>query len=114
MSIDQNGQRLFTATDAQGNIRQLSQDESNNLIKDYLSKDAGDKETLSAKQNAWYEEGAKMLEGMGINETLQEKYSARGRRRARIIGDSAKNLAANGRAQREYKVEHQNRGTGWN
>ncbi len=114
MSINQNGQRLFTATDAQGNIRQLSQDESNNLIKDYLSKDASDKETLSAKQNAWYEEGAKMLEGMGINETLQEKYSARGRRRARIIGDSAKNLAANGRAQREYKVEHQNRGTGWN
>ena len=114
MSIDQNGQRLFTATDDQGNIRQLSQDESNNLIKDYLSGDAANKETLSAKQNAWYEEGAKMLEGMGINETLQEKYSARGRRRARIIGDSAKNLAANGRAQREYKVEHQNRGTGWN
>ena len=55
-----------------------------------------------------------MLENMEINETLQEKYSARGRRRARIIRDSAKNLAATGRRQREYKVEHQNRGSGWN
>lgn len=81
----------------------LSADQQNNILSSYLEDDWASKETASAKQNAWYEEGAKMLESMNINETLQEKYSARGRRRARRVYDQ--NLAAQG-TDRNYKINH--------
>lgn len=84
----------------------LSTDQQNSLLSSYLEDDWSTKETASAKQNSWYEEGAKMLENMGINETLQEKYSARGRRRARRVYDQ--NLAARG-ADRNYKVQNTSR-----
>lgn len=84
----------------------LSTDQQNSLLSSYLEDDWSTKETASAKQNSWYEEGAKMLENMGINETLQEKYSARGRRRARRVYDQ--NLAARG-VDRNYKVQNTSR-----
>ena len=84
----------------------LSTDQQNSLLTSYLEDDWSTKETASAKQNSWYEEGAKMLENMGINETLQEKYSARGRRRARRVYDQ--NLAARG-VDRNYKVQNTSR-----
>lgn len=84
----------------------LSTDQQNSLLSSYLEDDWSTKETASAKQNSWYEEGAKMLENMGINETLQEKYSARGRRRARRVYDQ--NLAARG-VDRNYKVKNTSR-----
>ncbi len=84
----------------------LSTDQQKSLLSSYLEDDWSTKETASAKQNSWYEEGAKMLENMGINETLQEKYSARGRRRARRVYDQ--NLAARG-VDRNYKAQNTSR-----
>ena len=84
-------------------LSNLSTDQQNSILSTYLEDDCSSKETASAKQNAWYEEGAKMLEAMGINETLQEKYSARGRGRARRTYDQ--NLVPRG-TDRNYKINH--------
>ena len=81
----------------------LNADQKRALLTEALESDWSSKETASAKQNAWYEEGAKMLESLGINETLQEKYSARGRNRARRLYDQ--NLAPQG-VGRQYKINH--------
>lgn len=93
-------------TDALNTFNALNEGQKQNALSNYLEDDWSTKETLSAKQNAWYDEGAKMLESLGINETLQEKYSARGRRRARIVYDQ--NLAARG-VDRNYKVQQTSR-----
>ncbi len=94
-----------------------SDDQKNALLIRALEDDWSSKETASAKQNAWFEEGAKVMETMGINETFQEKYSARGRRRARRLYD--RNLPNNTyrdpntnmtyRGNRQYNVSHENR-----
>ncbi len=55
---------------------QLSDDEKRDVLTMALENDWSSKQTAAGKQEAWFNEGTKILEGMNINETLQEKYSS--------------------------------------
>lgn len=90
----------------------LSGDQIQDLLGVALENDKNDKQTAAAKQKAWYEDGAKMLENMGINETLQEKYSSRGRnmRRANVL-NRPDDPGYDEPIYRDYARSHQHRGT---
>lgn len=89
----------------------LSGDQITDLLGIALENDRNDKQTAAAKQKSWYEEGTKILESMGINETLQEKYSARGSRgdiRSRILYDRRRD-GYDQPTNRNYGVSHEYR-----
>lgn len=90
----------------------LNADEQRYAMAQTMDSDLAGKKTMSAKQNTWYDEGAKILEAFNANETLQEKYSAAGRRRALRFRDTDASLANRGAAGRGYKRDHRNRGRG--
>ena len=88
----------------------LTPDEQDDLFRTYLENDWSSKQTAAKKQEAWYKEGSQILEGMDINETLQEKYSSTRRHasirqaRAAAFADSHDNILgrAVGTAGRVY------------
>lgn len=95
------------------NYAALSQDEKKNAMAQFLEDDWGSKQTAANKQEAWYNDSAKLLEGFGINETLQEKYSTRGEGayRANHMYRNGPGYDAPERGHRGYARSHQYRST---
>lgn len=89
----------------------LSADEQRNAMAQTLEADWGSKQTAANKQEAWYNDSSKLLEGFGINETLQEKYSRRGEGayRANRMYRNGPGYTAPERGHRGYARSHQYR-----
>ncbi len=96
------------------NYAALSPDEQRHAMAQYLEDDWGSKQTAANKQEAWYNDSAKLLESFGINETLQEKYSTRGEgayRASRMYSSRRPGYDAPVRGHRGYALSHQYRTT---
>lgn len=94
------------------NYAGLGADEQQNVMARYLEEDWGNKQSAAGKQKALFEDGAKLLESFGINETLQEKYSTRGEGayRANHMYRDAPGYSAPQLGHRAYARSHQYRG----
>lgn len=87
-------------------------DTKNRIMQQYLENDMSNKQTIAAKQEAWYKEGAEMLKAFNIDEKPQEKYASTRtmRRRAnRLYDDTRAGYKPPADGHRGYGTSHQYR-----
>lgn len=87
-------------------------DAKNHIMQQYLENDMSNKQTIAAKQEAWYKEGAEMLKAFNIDERPQEKYASTRtmRRRAnRLYDDTRAGYKPPAAGHRGYGTSHQYR-----
>lgn len=87
-------------------------DTKNHIMQQYLENDMSNKQTIAAKQEAWYKEGAEMLKAFNIDEKPQEKYASTRtmRRRAdRLYDDTRAGYKPPADGHRGYGTSHQYR-----